>query len=57
MLKPGDAAGWPDWLGSDQSRAARFEGRLMLLRPPARTIDGREIHRELAWERLAPETP
>lgn len=52
-----DGADTPDWLGSDQIRAARFEGRLMILRPPARIIDGREIHRELAWERLVPETP
>lgn len=52
-----DGADTPDWLGSDQVRAARFEGRLMILRPPARIIDGREIHRELAWERLVPETP
>lgn len=51
-----DGADTPDWLGSDQIRAARFEGRLMILRPPARIIDGREIHRELAWERLVPET-
>ena len=52
-----DGADTPDWLGSDQVRTARFEGRLMILRPPARIIDGREIHRELAWERLVPETP
>ncbi len=52
-----DGADTPDWLGSDQIRAARFEGRLMILRPPPRMIDGREIHRELAWERLVPETP
>ncbi len=52
-----DGADTPDWLGSDQVRAARFDGRLMILRPPARIIDGREIHRELAWERLVPETP
>ena len=51
-----DGADEPAWLGSDQIRAARFEGRLMILQPPARVIDGREIHRELAWERLVPET-
>ena len=51
-----DGADEPAWLGSDQVRAARFEGRLMILRPPARIIDGREVHRELAWERLVPET-
>ena len=51
-----DGADEPTWLGSDQVRAARFEGRLMILRPPARIIDGREVHRELAWERLVPET-
>lgn len=52
-----DGADTPDWLGTDQVRAARFEGGRMFLRPPARIIDGREVHRELAWERLVPETP
>lgn len=52
-----DGADTPDWLGTNQIRAARFENGRMFLRPPARVIDGREIHRELAWERLVPETP
>ena len=52
-----DGADTPDWLGTDQVRAARFEAGRMFLRPPARSIDGREIHRELAWERLVPDTP
>lgn len=51
-----DGADTPDWLGTDQIRAARFEGGRMFLRPPPRVIGGREIHRELAWERLVPET-
>jgi CRP-like cAMP-binding protein len=51
-----DGADTPEWLGTDQVRAARFEAGRMFLRPPPRVIDGREIHRELAWERLVPET-
>ena len=51
-----DGADTPDWLGSDQVRQARFEGGRMYLRPPPRTIAGRLVHRELAWERLVPET-
>ncbi len=51
-----DGADTPDWLGTDQVRATRFEAGRMFLRPPSRIIEGREIHRELAWERLVPET-
>jgi len=50
-----DGADEPAWLGSDQIRATRFEGGRMILRPPPRLIDGREVHRELAWERLIPD--
>jgi len=52
-----DGADEPAWLGTDQVRAARFEGNRLILRPPPRLLGGREIHRELAWERLIPETP
>lgn len=51
-----DGADTPDWLGTDQVRAARFEGGRMFLRPPPRMIAGRLVHRELAWERLVPDT-
>lgn len=51
-----DGADTPDWLGTDQIRAARFEAGRLHLRPPPRTVGGREIHRELAWERLVPDT-
>ena len=51
-----DGADTPDWLGTDQLRAARFEAGRMILRPPPREIAGQIIHRELAWQRLVPET-
>ncbi len=51
-----DGADEPAWLGSDQIRAARFEAGRMILRPPPRVIGGVEVHRELAWQRLVPET-
>jgi hypothetical protein len=31
----------------------RFEGDRMVLRPPARDIDGVMHHRELTWERIS----
>jgi Lipocalin-like domain len=49
-----DAASDPTRIGSDQIREVRFEGELMVLRPPPRlTADGQE-QRELTWERIAP---
>jgi hypothetical protein len=49
-----DAASDPTRLGSDQIRDVRFEGDLMVLRPPARTYGGQVEQRELYWEKIAP---
>ena len=49
-----DGADDPAWLGSDQVRAARFESGRLILRPPPRIVAGRQVHRELVWERLIP---
>lgn len=51
-----DGADDPSWLGTNQVRAARFEAGRMILRPPPRVVDGRQVHRELIWERLVPAT-
>jgi len=48
-----DAASDPGRLGSDQVRDVRFEGELMVLRPPARTLGGQVEQRELFWEKIA----
>lgn len=48
-----DAASDPARMGSDQVRDVRFEGELMVLRPPARDIDGVTEQRELYWRRVA----
>lgn len=48
-----DAASDPARLGSDQVRDVRFEGEQMVLRPPAREIDGLVEQRELYWKRVA----
>ena len=48
-----DAASDPARVGSDQVRGVRFEGEVMVLRPPARTVDGVVEHRELYWERIS----
>ena len=39
--------------GGDQVRDVRFEGSLMVLRPPLRTIGAKSVQRELWWERIA----
>src|SRR5215831_5938297 len=50
-----DAASDPSRVGSDQVRGVRFEsGRMILIPPPRRGAAGEE-HRELTWERIAPE--
>ena len=51
-----DGADEPAWLGTDQIRAASFEAGRLILRPPPRMVEGRMVHRELAWERLVPDT-
>jgi hypothetical protein len=48
-----DAAADPSRIGSDQVRDVRFEGALMVLRPPARAYGGALEQRELFWEKLA----
>jgi hypothetical protein len=40
-------------LGSDQERDARFEGTLLVLRPPMRAYAGGTEQRELWWEKIA----
>jgi hypothetical protein len=48
-----DAASDLNRLVSDQIRDVRFEGGLMVLRPPARTYGGQVEQRELYWEKIA----
>jgi hypothetical protein len=48
-----DAASDPSRIGSDQVRDVRFEGNLMVLRPPARAYGGAAEQRELFWEKIA----
>jgi hypothetical protein len=48
-----DAASDPARVGSDQVRDVRFEGGLMVLRPPLRTYGGPAEQRALYWERIA----
>jgi hypothetical protein len=48
-----DAASDPARLGSDQVREVRFEGELMVLRPPLRAYTTGTEQRELWWEKIA----
>lgn len=48
-----DAASDPGRIGSDQVRDVRFEGALMVLRPPPRSYHGPVEQRELYWEKIA----
>ena len=48
-----DAAAAATRLGSDQVRDVRFEGGLMVLRPPQRPYGDRVEQRELWWEKIA----
>jgi hypothetical protein len=48
-----DAASDPERLGTDQGRDVRFEGSLMVLRPPLRSGATGMEERELYWERIA----
>jgi hypothetical protein len=48
-----DAASDAERLGTDQVRDARFEGDLMVLRPPLRASASGMEQRELYWERIA----
>ncbi|WP_428484434.1 lipocalin-like domain-containing protein [Rhodopila sp.] len=48
-----DAASDAGRIGSDQVRDVRFEGELMILRPPPRAYGGLVEQRELYWEKIA----
>ena len=49
-----DASSDPARFGSEQVRDVRFEGRLMVLRPPFRAYGSRPAEqRELFWEKIA----
>ena len=48
-----DTAPDPSRVGSQQPRGVRFEGALMVLRPPARVAGGATEHRELTWEKIS----
>jgi len=48
-----DAASDPARVGSDQVRDVRFEGELMVLRPPLRSYGPKVEQRELYWEKVA----
>jgi hypothetical protein len=48
-----DAASDPARLGTDQVRQVRFEGELLVLKPPVRTWQGKPQQRELWWRRIA----
>jgi hypothetical protein len=48
-----DAASDPARIGTDQVRGVRFEGDLMVLRPPPRRNAGGPEQREITWERIA----
>ena len=49
-----DAASEPSRIGSEQVRDVRFEGNLMVLRPPLRAYGSKPAEqRELYWEKIA----
>ena len=48
-----DGAADPSRLGTDQVRGVRFEGDLMVLRPPLRNYGSGEQQREIYWEKIA----
>jgi hypothetical protein len=44
----------PDRLGGDQVRDIRFEGKYLVMRPPARLVPGKPAEqREIWWEKIA----
>lgn len=44
----------PARLGADQVRDIRFDGRFLVMRPPARVVDGGvSEQREIWWEKLS----
>lgn len=48
-----DAASDPSRLGTDQVRDVRFDGELMVLKPPLRPYGGQMEQRELWWQRIS----
>ena len=42
----------PNAIGSDAQRFYELSEDQLILKPPARTIDGVEVQSELTWERL-----
>ncbi len=49
-----DAASDPARVGTDQVRDVRFDGKLMVLRPPLRPYGSKPAEqRELYWEKIA----
>jgi len=48
-----DCAPDPSRVGSAQVRGVRFEGELMVLRPPPRKLGAVTEQRELTWERVS----
>ncbi len=49
-----DGASDPSRMGADQVRGVRFEGSMMVLRPPLRAYGEKPAEqRELYWERIA----
>lgn len=49
-----DASKNPSWIGQEEVRNVRFEGKYMVLRPPFRPSQNRAPEqRELWWEKIA----
>jgi hypothetical protein len=46
-------ASTPDRLGTEQVRKIRFEGDFLVLLPPAVTLNGAPVQREIVWERIS----
>lgn len=48
-----DATSDPARMGTDQVRKVRFDGDIMVLTPPTRTVGGVLEHREIYWKKLS----
>jgi len=48
-----DATSDPGRLSGDQIRHVSFEGGYMVFRHTTRRADGRRVHREMSWEKIA----
>lgn len=53
LLMTVDAASTPDRIGTEQVRKVRFDGELLVLMPPAVTINGAKVQREIVWQRIS----